>query len=76
MTLTLRFAIAYTRLMIASILQLFAVALGILIGLVTGSWWLGLGAALFLWLLALLGIGTVRLLLGPRSASAKRFGEL
>jgi hypothetical protein len=61
--------------MIASILQLAAVALGIRIGIVTGSWGLGAVAALFLWLLVLLGIGTVRLLVGPHTASAKRFGE-
>jgi hypothetical protein len=62
--------------MIASILQLAAVALGLWFGLRLGSWGLGLGAALFLWGLVMLCLGTVRLLIGPHSASAKRFGEL
>lgn len=61
--------------MIASLLQLAAIALGIWLGLAMGSWWVGLGAAVFLWLLALLAIGTVRFLLGPHTARAKRFGE-
>lgn len=61
--------------MIASFLQLAAIALGIRLGLAIGSWWVGIGAAVFAWLLALLVIGTVRFLLGPHTAAAKRFGE-
>lgn len=61
--------------MIASLLQLAAIALGIWLGLAMGSWWVGLGAVVFLWLLALLVIGAVRFLLGPHTARAKRFGE-
>jgi hypothetical protein len=62
--------------MIAVILQLAAIALGLWIGAATESWWVGLGSVAFLWLLALLAIGTVRVIVGPHTAEARRFGEI
>jgi hypothetical protein len=62
--------------MFAVILQLAAIALGLWIGAATESWWVGLGSVAFLWLLALLAIGTVAAILGgPEAKPAKRFGE-
>lgn len=61
--------------MIATILQLTALGLGLWLGGAMGLWWVGVGAAIFLWILALLAIGTARLLLGRHTAATKRFGE-
>ncbi|NCA73056.1 MAG: hypothetical protein EOM91_23990 [Sphingobacteriia bacterium] len=62
--------------MFAVILQLVAIALGLWLGLAMEAWWIGLASVAFLWLLALLGIGTVRFLIGPHTAEARRFGEI
>jgi hypothetical protein len=62
--------------MIAVILQLAAIALGLWFGVAMGSWTVGFVSVAFLWLLALLAIGTVRLIVGPHTAEARRFGEI
>ena len=62
--------------MFAVILQLAAIAFGIWFGAAMNSWWIGLGAAAIAWLLVLLAIGTVRFLIGPHTAEARRFGEI
>jgi hypothetical protein len=62
--------------MIAVILQLAAITLGLWFGFAMGSWTVGFGAAAFLWLLVIYSVGIVRLIVGPHTAEARRFGEI